>query len=196
MNNQVNNISFGAKLGNNLMKKISKEFDYDQNKINKYSKLFEDTFVSNIDENTVVDVNKSGYFVFSNSKYPQIKYQYKNSKLRAKNIVKVLLNECSKTFSNAENNLYKVVIGYHLRHGKSVQFLENFANSALINSKSKKNFLENLDIAKRIIKENPDSKLSKYDFDYMLNKMMQEEAKTPGTALYDLINNFKGFDFI
>ena len=197
MDKKINNISFQARLGKNILKKVSKEFEYDQNKVNKYSKLFENTFISNIDENTIVDINKNNYFVFNNSKCPNIKYQYKYSKLRVKtNIAKTLLNECSKIFANAENNLFKVIIGNYLRDGKNVQFLEDFANSAITNPKSKKNFLENLNIAKRIIKENPNSKLLKYEFDNMINKMMQEDAQNPESELYKIINNFKGFDFV
>lgn len=197
MDKKINNISFQAKLGKNILKKVSKEFEYDKNKVSKYSKLFENTFISNIDKNTIIDINKNDYFVFSNSKCPNIKYQYKYSKLMVKNnIAETLLNECSKIFVNAENNLFKVIIGNYLRLGKNVPFLEDFANSAISNPKSKKNFMENLNIAKRIMKENPNSKLLRYEFDYMINKIMQEEAQNPQSELYKIINNFKGFDFI
>ena len=53
-----------------------------------------------------------------------------------------------------------------------------------------------MNLAKRIIKENPNSKLLRYEFDAMINKIMQEDAQNPESELYKIINNFKGFDFI
>ena len=57
-----NDISFRAKLGKNLLKQINKEFGHDKIRMNKYVQLFDDTFASNIDKETVIDINKKRNF--------------------------------------------------------------------------------------------------------------------------------------
>ena len=112
----------------------------------------------------------------------------------AKNIAKTLINECSKIFSSGENDLFKIIISKYSNKGYDIQKLKNSANNLIKNSNSKKYFLENLQIAERLKKENPKSALTGDEFLYMQNKIMQEEAETPGTELYDLVHNFGKLD--
>ena len=101
----------------------------------------------------------------------------------------------SKIISRIETNLFRDIVVKSLKQGKSVQDLYIEANK-IENNKSKKNFLDNLNLAELIIKENPNSELTKDDFDFMNIKLMEKEANIPGTDLYNLIHSFeKGFDF-
>ena len=194
MDISINELPFRAKLGKSIIKKLNKEFDYDKTRTDKYVRLFEDTFASNIDKETVIDINKNNNFVFSTNHFPNIKYQH-SSKLKVdKSAAKTLINECSKIFSSGENDLFKIIISKYLNKDFRIQPLENIANN-LINPSSKKHFLENLQIAERLKKENPKSALTREEFLYMQNKIMQEESETPGTKLYNLINNFDKSDF-
>ena len=195
MDISTNELPFQAKLGKNIIKKINREFNYDKTRTDKYARLFEDTFASNIDIETVIDINKNNNFVFSSNHFPSIKYQY-ISKLRTnKNIAKILINECSKIFSSGENDLFKIIISKYLNKGYDIQKLKKIVNNLIINTSSKKHFLENLQIAERLKNENPNSALTKDEFLYMQNKIMQEEAETPGTELYNLIHDFDKLDF-
>ena len=194
MDMTINNISFRAKLGKNVLKQVSKEFNNDKTKIAKYEKMFDDVFAQNIDKNTVVDINKDMNFVYSNDLFPVVKYQSKSKLLARKDIAKSLINECSREISYSEHNLFKVIVSKSLKSKKDFQPIQQKAEY-LSNKRSKKAFNETIAIAKRLLKENPDSELTNSEFSYMSNKMLQEEAETPGTELYDLVHNFGGLTF-
>ena len=197
------NISFQGKPGPLVINYAQKEFGGDLQRVKKYANLFDSTFSANIDKNTVVDLNSDNKYIFSNTNFPGIKYisdvminiktnvesSFKN------NILQSLLMECPKIISRIETNLFRDIVVKSLKQGKSVQDLYIEANK-IENNKSKKNFLDNLNLAELIIKENPNSELTKDDFDFMNIKLMEKEANKPGSDLYNLIHSFeKGFDF-
>ena len=92
--------SFQAKLGKNLTQELKKEFKYNSTKLEKFEKIFQDAFKKNIDENTILDINKENKLMFSHSLFPRIKY-CQNYKLPKDNFLgKRILNECAKTIAN------------------------------------------------------------------------------------------------
>lgn len=184
----VNDISFRAKLGKNILKRVNKEFCGDKTRVEKYIQLFEDTYASNIDKETVVDINKNRNFVFSNNSFPNIKYQHSSKMRKTASVAKTLINECSRVFGGGENSLFKVIIRKFLNNGKGTEELKYLAKN-IYNQKSRKSFLEKIKIAERIKKEYPDTKFSGDEFDYIQNVIMQEEAETPGTELYNLVHS-------
>lgn len=197
MDISINELSFHAKLGKNIIKKVNKEFNYDKTRTDKFAQLFEDTFVSNLDKETVVDINKNNHLIFSNNIFPDIKYQ-QSSKIRKPNdIAKTLINECSRTFGEGEANLFELIIIKYINKGKEIRNIKQLANNAITNLKSRECFLDNLKAAERLKKEQPNTKLNKYKLNDMEIKIMQEEAETPGTKLYNLVNklNKMKFDF-
>ena len=197
MDISINELSFRAKLGKNIIKKINKEFNYDKTKTNKFTQLFEDTFVSTIDKETVVDINKNNNLIFSNNAFPDIKYQHTSKMRKTNDIAKTLINECSRTFGEGEADLFELIIIKYINKGKDIQNIRQLANNAIANLKSKECFLDNLKAAKRLKDEQPNSKLNKYNLNDMKIKIMQEEVETPGTKLYNLVNklNEMKFDF-
>lgn len=191
----INNLSFRAKLGKNILKKVNKEFYGDKTKVEKYLQLFDDTFISNIDKETVVDINKNKNFVFSNNSFPNVKYQHYSKVREVNNIAKVLINECSRIFVGGESSLFKIIICKYMNNGVEPQHLRQLADKVLTNAKSKESFLEIIKVAERIKKDYPDSKFSSDEFDYFHNVIMQEEAETPGTKLYELIKKLETSNF-
>lgn len=185
----VKDMSFRAKLGKNIIKQVNREFNNDKTKLDKYTHLFEDAFASNIDKETVVDINKNRNFVFSNNNFPDVKYQHSIKMKKTDSMAKALINECFKLFGEGEYGLFKVIICKYANKNTDFHKLEQYAES-IINSKSRESFLEKIKVAERFKKEYPDSKISREGFDYMQNIIMQEEAETPGTKLYNLIHNF------
>lgn len=190
-----NHISFQAKLGNNAVKIIKKEFNDDTNKVQKFERLFADTFEHNIDSNTVVDIDKNRKYVFSNSVFPDIRCKTDVCINVKDTYSKALLQECPKTLLYLENKLFRTVIAKSIKSGKSFEELENLVSKFFRNVKSKKYFLENLSIAKLIKEENPKSQLKDYEFDYMNIQIMEKEANTEGSELYNMIHNFQGLQF-
>lgn len=189
-----NNISFQAKLGNNILKKVNKEFCGDKLRVDKYVQLFEDTFASNIDKETVIDINKYDKLFFSHTAFPNVKYQ-NNSKVLVKNsFAKTLINECSRTFGGSERDLFKIIIIKYLNKGLGIQKLIQSADK-ISNPKSKESFFDSIKVAQRLEKEYPNSKITRKEFDYMQNIIMQEEVETPGTKLYELIHNLDSLKF-
>ena len=190
-----NNIAFEARVGKNALKILKNDFGGDTDKVAKFEHLFDDTFSKNIDSDTVVDVDKSGNYVFSHSEFPKIKHKTTEKPAFKKSFANSLLQECPKTLARIENKMFRTIISKSVNSGKSFEDLENIAQKVFKNEKSKNKFLENLSVAKRIKKEYPKSKLKDFEFDYMNMVILEEEAKTPGTDLYNLINNFGKLTF-
>ena len=118
----VNNVSFRAKIGKNLLKQIDKEFGHDEFRVGKYVQLFDDTFVQNIDKETVVDINKNRNFIFSNDNFQGVKLQYYSKMKQTNSVAKALINECSRIFGSGENILFKIIMSKYL--AKGVDFCE------------------------------------------------------------------------
>lgn len=190
-----NNIAFEARVGKNALKILKNDFGGDTDKVAKFEHLFDDTFSKNIDNGTVVDVDKSGNYVFSHSEFLKMKHKTTEKPVFKKSFANSLLQECPKTLARIENKMFRTIISKSINSGKSFEDLENIAQKVFKNEKSKNNFLENLSVAKRIKKEYPKSKLKDFEFDYMNMVILEEEAKTPGTDLYNLINNFGKLTF-
>ena len=190
-----NNIAFEARVGKNALKILKNDFGGDTDKVAKFEHLFDDTFSKNIDNGTVVDVNKSGNYVFSHSEFLKMKHKTTEKPVFKKSFANSLLQECPKTLARIENKMFRTIISKSINSGKSFEDLENIAQKVFKNEKSKNKFLENLSVAKRIKKEYPKSKLKDFEFDYMNMVILEEEAKTPGTDLYNLINNFGKLTF-
>ncbi|MBO6180539.1 hypothetical protein J6O86_02500, partial [bacterium] len=70
-----NNIAFEARVGKNALKILKNDFGGDTDKVAKFEHLFDDTFSKNIDNCTVVDVDKSGNYVFSHSEFLKMKHK-------------------------------------------------------------------------------------------------------------------------
>lgn len=186
-----NNISFQAKIGHNALKTVKNECHSDK-QVAKFKQLFEDTFAKNIDENTVVDLDKNNNYIFLHTAFPKIKYKSKQKPIFKKSFLNSLLQECPKTLTNLEIKMFRTIISKYIKLGITFDKLENFAYEILKNKKSREHFLENLNLAIRIKNKNPKSQLKNFEFEYMMNKVMEEQANTPGTDLYDLVHNFSG----
>ena len=182
-------ITFKAKPGANILYYAHEEFGGNMEKIKKFTKLYSDTFSKNLDENTVVDLKYDNKYIFSNALFPGIEY-VSNSVLKIKEgVLQSLLQDCPKTLARIEVNLFRKIITENIKNGASIE--ELFGKSRKIkNEKSRKNFQDNLDIAKFFLEENSGSEPENWDFDAIAIQKMQKEAQTPGTELYELIHNF------
>ena len=190
----VNDISFRAKIGKNLLKKINEEFGHDKVRTDKYVQLFDETFARNIDKETVVDINKNRKFIFSNDNFQGVKFQHRSKMRKTESAAKTLINECSRIFGGGENDLFKVITRKYLEKGADFSELKKLAEK-ITNPKSREFFLEKVKAAERLKKENPETKFSFDEFDYIQNVIIQEEAVTPGTKLYDLIHSLDKIKF-
>ncbi len=190
-----NNISFQARVGKNALKIVKNECHGDKNSVAKFQRLFEDTFAKNLDENTVVDLDKNNNYVFSHSFYPKIRHKSLKNMVFKKSFANSLIQECPKTLRSIETKMFRTIIAKSIKSGKTFDELENFAQIILKNEKSREYFLENLNLAKRIKKEYPKSKLKDFEFDYMMNVVLEEQANIPGTEMYNLVHNFGGLSF-
>ena len=192
--NIQNNITFQAKPGANVLNIARKEYGYTTKRLEKFIKLYKDTFIKNIDENTVVDLTADNKYIFSNELFPDIKY-FSNVALEIKeNLLQSFVQECPKVLSRIEGAMFKDIISKSILKGSSFEDLAKTAEG-IKNGDRKKEFLRNLNLAERIKKENPNSKLTPVEFDAMSCKMMQEEAEIPGTPLYEAINNLIELSF-
>lgn len=190
-----NDISFQARAGKNVLKIVKKEFNGDKIRTAKFEQLFEDTFAKNLDENTIIDLDKNNKYIFSHPAFPKIKHKSPEKPVFKKSFANSLLTECPKILGSIEIKMLRTIIAKSIKSGRSFEDLENFAQKIFKNEKSKENFLENLNLAKRIKKEYPKSKLKDFEFDYMLNVVLEEQANTTGTEMYNLVHNFGGLTF-
>ncbi len=190
-----NNISFQAKLGNNVQKILKKEFKNDKNKLARFEKLFEDAFTKNLDNGTIIDLDKNNQYVFSHVGYNKIKHKTNISPVFKISYSYSLLQECPKTLARIENKMFRTIISKSINAGEIFENLQKKAEHLFTNQKSLKEFIENISVAKRLKQKFPKSKLKDFEFDYMTNIMLEEEANKPGTDLYNLIHNFGGLSW-
>ena len=173
-----NNITFRAKPEYRLLKQVTKEFNYDKIKSDKYINLFEDAFKNVTDKNTVIDIDKHYNYIFSNIKFPGIKYCYKSDIHSSNSLPQKVLNECSKIISNGEIMLFRNIISKIHYKDKT---LENIVQKSENENLSTK-FFKQLNLAEKILEKDPNSKLSSLEFDVM----DMEHAKD---NLKDIVNN-------
>ncbi len=174
-----NSISFNAKLGPNLKAYLlNNEFNGEPSHIKKFEKLFSDTFAKSIDTNTYIERKSNGKFELYNSAFPKIKVPINLSKRKDKTLAHKLINECSLAYGRAEYLLFERYIASQVAHGKTLEKIQSVGEKAL-NSIRKPYFLDLIDTAKRILKENPKSKLDELDFSDMINIQMREIIDTP-----------------
>ena len=190
MDIRSDNISFQAKLGKNILKIIRNECNGDMKQVAKYEKLFEDAFVKNLDANTIVNFDRNNNYIFSHSGFSEIKYKTNQKPEFKKSFANSLLQECPKTLAYIENKMIRTIISKSIKSGMSFEQLEKLGQKVFSNAKTKNRFFENVYLAKRIKQDFPKSELRDFEFDYMNNLVMEEEAETPGTEIYNLVHNF------
>ena len=195
MDIRTNNISFQAKVGENALKIVQKEFDGDMSRVKKFEQLFEDTFVKNLDKDTIVDLDKDNKYVFSHAGFPKIRYTSCAGYIFKKSVSNSLLQECPKTLAYIEEEMIRTIVSQSIKSGMSFEKLENLGRKVFSNEKTKNCFYENIYLAKRIKQEFPKSELRDFEFAYMQTLVMEEEAETPGTELYNLLHNFGGLNW-
>ncbi len=188
------NINFKATLGNNLVQKLQKEeFCNNRQKTQKYQELFEDTFKKNTDDATVFDINRRDEIFLYNSNYPDIRIEYKHRKnLYDKTISKGLLKECSKNVQSKESELFMKIISSQYNAGMTFDDIATDAKNKLKNPERLDRFCELIDSAKRLKKENPDTKLTPIEFEYIEMQKAQEELGDPASDLHKYLQILDG----
>ncbi len=189
-----NNISFCGKPGTSIINHAKREYGAKSPKVKQYIKLYCDTFSKNIDEHTVVDISPDNKYILSHEAFPDVKYA-SDTKVHVKNeLLPSLLNECPITLGRIEFQLFREIISSRIKKGESIKELHN-ASNGIKNEKSKKNFLDNLNVAEHIIQENPNSQLTNLEYDDMSIRLMEKEAATPGTELFKIVNQLAELTF-
>ena len=178
--NNINNISFQAKPGKELVKQLNKEFNNNAQKTDKFIKLFEQTYNPITDSATVIDIDKNNNYIFSNTNFPDIKYYTKTGLSSDKPVAVQILNECSKTVINAEIQLYRKIIAKSFQKNKSLAALK-FIAGKLQNNR----FAEQIKLTEQILKKNPHSHLSPVEYEQILTENSKEEIQ-------DVINKIFG----
>lgn len=186
-NDIQNNISFGVKLGPKINKTLRKEFNNNLARITKFERIFEDTFDKVLDSNIVVDIDKKQNLIFSHIDFPDVKYSEKNTS--NKDILKKLFILCPRDILKSERHLFRLIISKALKSGVNFEELAKMADKISLPTKQGVFMTEAL-VAKRIKKEKPDSEFRLSDFEYMSNKIADEDLKNPNSELYKLKESF------
>lgn len=184
-----NNISFKAKLGTKINKSLSKEFCYDSRRITKFERLFSDTFEKTLDTDTIVDIDKNKNWILSHIAFPDIKFCYKVAEKIKKTLSQNLIMECPKVLATSERNLFRTIISKRLKKGSNLDKINQMSNK-ILTLNSRRRFLEEINVAKRIQCEQPTSALSINEFEYMSNKIANEDLQNPSSYLSKLKASF------
>jgi hypothetical protein len=172
-----NSISFNARLGANLrLKLLNDDFGGDVKRLEKFEKLFNDTFEKNIDANTVVDITKGGRFSLSNPIAPKVTVPM-NVLYKNKSLAQRMLHECDRVYASVEYRLFKKIISKKYNSGKSLEKISELSKK--LDKRARLYFMDLIGTAERILKENPDSKLTELEFLTMSNIQMQEIINSP-----------------
>ena len=173
-----NQITFTARIGKNLkMHLLNNEFYANPQRVEKFERMFYDTFKKNIDTNTVLEMDSRGKFYLYNIGLKGVKHSLKIF-ASGGNIANKILQECSTVFSRAEYVLFQKYISTNVLKGKSLEKIKAVGETKL-NGVRKHHFNDLVGTAQRILKQNPESKLTEYEFSDMITTQIREVVETP-----------------
>lgn len=186
--NNISKISFMAKPGAEVMRRVRNDCNSDETRINKFQDNFHNTFDENLDENTVVDVDEKEQYVFSHLKFPDIFYKSDRvlDRGRGNDFQSAVIMACPAVLKSVEHKMIRTIIAESVKSGISFDTINKMADSNIKNKEVKKYFLDNINIARRIKEENPESNLTFDEFDEMDMIIFEELAETPGTPEYKM----------
>ena len=184
------NISFTARPGAGIVRRAVLEYNGDEVRLTKFKKLFHDTFENNLDENTVINLDEQERYVFSNLKFPNIFYKSdeKLDRERGRDFLSAVIMACPKVLSSLEHKMIRTIIKECYKSGISPKEMSKMAEENIQNAGLKKYFLDNLNIARRIKENNPNSKLTLDEFEEMEMQIFDELAEIPGTLEYKMVH--------
>ena len=172
--NSYDNLSFQAKFGPNLKSTLlKKDFGGSKQKLAEFEDTFSKNFEEWIEENTILELRKSGKFEISNPAFPGHKIIF-SLVSRAKTLSEQLLNAHYLNFNYNECKLFKQIISKEVQKGKTLEELQSIASSKLTAGQRREYFNDFIDFAKRIKAENPESELTELEFSEMSNRTMLE----------------------
>ena len=188
--NNISKISFMAIPGTEVMRRVTTECNGEEARTNKFQDLFHDTFDNNLDENTVVDVDENGQYVFSHLKFPNIFYKSDRvlDRGRGNDFQSAVIMACPEVLKSVEHEMIRTIIAESVKSGISFDTINQMANSNIQNEKLKKYFFDNINIARRIKENNPESNLTFEEFEVMEMVIFDELAETPGTPEYKMVH--------
>lgn len=170
-------IAFNAKFGPNLTAYLAQnDFEKSLTKVKVFEKQFSDKFVEYLDENTILDLNKRNRLEIFNPNFSKIKMPL-NIKLTS-DFAKTILKQSQWLYNRAECVLFERIISSQIFKGKTFEQLRNFAQNSL-SSPRRDYFEDTIVTAERILKENPSSKLTEYDYSRMRDIQLREFVESP-----------------
>lgn len=178
-----------ANPGPRLLRYLEKnEFAGNKDKTQKFAALFKQTFDNITDKGTTIDIDKNLDFVYFHQLSPYIKYCQKTPLKKLQLTAKSMLNSCTKTIMQGEYLMFRNLLSQKARTGKDLSLLRG-GSEVITNPDVKEKYLETVEILERLKKENQETLFTKDEFDAEVIKKMEEDAKKPGTKMYDAINN-------
>lgn len=190
--NYNSSINFNARLGANLRLNLLKnEFGGSVKHLEKFEKIFNDTFEKKMDTNTVVEITDKGRFRISNPIAPKITYPIKIL-YNNKSLGQRLLTECDKVYSTTEYRLFQRIISSKVKTGKSLNKISELSKK--LDEHSRLYFNDLIGTASRILKENPNSKLTEAEFSDMITTQIREVVETP--EFQEAMSSGKFFDAV
>ena len=169
-----NRSQFKANPSKNILYQVEQELNGNKAGLEKFMKLFQDTF-KRLDTKTVVDMDKYGNYRISHANFPGILIK-ENLKTKSQStFAQKVLNTCEANLLRMESKLLKKVISILVNSGKNFEEIADIGLNRLDRNYLKSNFLELINIAKRIKEKNPQSRLTLRDFYYEEVLKEQEE---------------------
>lgn len=192
--NRTDTVSFNAKLGNNLKNYLLKnDFAGDKKRLAKYEQIFCDTFEKNLDTNTVVEIAGNKRFKLYNLIAPKVTYPVKVYSRSENPLSKRILTECNKVYSYAEYRLFERIVSKLVNSGKSIDEITELGNK--ISEERKPYFDDMIKTADRILKENPQSKLTELEMakmrDIQLRELIESDEFQQAMSKGDLVGAVK-----
>lgn len=189
--NQYCLYTFQARPGKRLTKLVRKEFNGDEAKVAKFKSLF-DRVHSNLDNNTVIDIDKKERYVFSNTSFPDISYCYER-KLVQKPLSEVVITECPKTFAYGQLLLFRNIVKILSERNISLEAIEKMGLERITNPKVCKTFMETVKTAKWMKENMPKTQLKQIGFEVADNIIAAEKLNKNRDALAVHNVNFRDF---
>ena len=189
--NNSDNLSFQARLGNNLRTTLlKKEFGGNKAHLKKFEDTFEKLFDEVLEKDTVLEMTTKGRFELSHPTFPKYKIPFKLMS-HEQNLLDKIMKTHPLNYNYNECSLFKKIISKEVKRGVSLEHLNNIVSEKFAQSERQEYFFDFTRQAKRILEENPEAELTNLEFSEMSNREIRELLEDESNGIMDRLRGIK-----
>lgn len=174
---QYNPYNFKAHPGKRMLEQVSKEFNGNAEKVEKFKTLFNRTH-EYLDENIVIDINKNNDYIISHADFEGFENTITHISDITKPLAETVITECTRTFGYGQLTLFRNIVRTLTERGIPFKEIERIGSDRIKNEYASNSFIESVKAAKWIKENCPDAEWSNEDFEFAQEMLAQKEIDT------------------